>query len=104
MVTKKGSSEHLGFGFVQFAAVEDANLTIELKNGSTIRELQRQSYLADFLMLTCQKMFTIVLESVVLSVLLLTLSPKRSLSIMGCALHETFSGYLEQKGNLMQQI
>ncbi|XP_051132705.1 uncharacterized protein LOC127252535 isoform X2 [Andrographis paniculata] len=36
MVTKKGSSEHRGFGYVQFAAIEDANRAIELKNGSAV--------------------------------------------------------------------
>ncbi|XP_007042088.2 PREDICTED: RNA-binding protein 28 [Theobroma cacao] len=36
MVTKKGSTEHRGFGFVQFAVTEDANRAIDLKNGSSI--------------------------------------------------------------------
>ncbi|XWS67858.1 hypothetical protein CRYUN_Cryun04dG0041000 [Craigia yunnanensis] len=36
MVTKKGSTEHRGFAFVQFAVTEDANRAIELKNGSSI--------------------------------------------------------------------
>ncbi|XP_062176647.1 uncharacterized protein LOC133881670 isoform X3 [Alnus glutinosa] len=36
MVTQKGSTEHRGFGFVQFAVTEDANRAIELKNGSSI--------------------------------------------------------------------
>ncbi|XP_015892442.1 uncharacterized protein LOC107426710 [Ziziphus jujuba] len=36
MVTQKGSTEHRGFGFVQFAVTEDANRAIELKNASSI--------------------------------------------------------------------
>ncbi|KAL6963824.1 hypothetical protein U1Q18_034829 [Sarracenia purpurea var. burkii] len=36
MVTKKGSTEHRGFGFVQFAVTEDSNRAIELKNGSSV--------------------------------------------------------------------
>ncbi|KAL2477969.1 RNA-binding (RRM/RBD/RNP motif) family protein [Forsythia ovata] len=36
LVTKKGTSEHRGCGFVHFAAVEDSNRAIELKNGSTV--------------------------------------------------------------------
>ncbi|KAJ0076654.1 hypothetical protein Patl1_36500 [Pistacia atlantica] len=36
MVTKKGSNEHRGFGYVQFAVMEDANCAIEMKNGSSV--------------------------------------------------------------------
>ncbi|PWA81953.1 RNA-binding (RRM/RBD/RNP motifs) family protein [Artemisia annua] len=36
MVTKKGSTEHRGFGYVQFAVTEDANRAIELKHGSSV--------------------------------------------------------------------
>ncbi|KAH0977287.1 hypothetical protein GBA52_027006 [Prunus armeniaca] len=36
LVTQKGSTEHRGFGYVQFAVTEDANRAIELKNGLSI--------------------------------------------------------------------
>ncbi|CAN6686052.1 unnamed protein product [Malus baccata var. baccata] len=36
LVMKKGSTEHRGFGFVQFAVTEDANRAVELKNGLSI--------------------------------------------------------------------
>ncbi|KZV26202.1 RNA-binding protein 28 [Dorcoceras hygrometricum] len=36
MVTGKGSKEHRGFGYVQFAVVEDASRAIELKNNSIV--------------------------------------------------------------------
>ncbi|XP_039006896.1 RNA-binding protein 28-like isoform X2 [Hibiscus syriacus] len=36
MVTKKGSTEHRGFAFVQFAVAEDANCAIDLKNGYSV--------------------------------------------------------------------
>ncbi|CAL0303428.1 unnamed protein product [Lupinus luteus] len=36
MVTQKGSAQHRGFGYVQFAVEEDANRAIELKNGTPV--------------------------------------------------------------------
>ncbi|KAK9056716.1 hypothetical protein SSX86_024078 [Deinandra increscens subsp. villosa] len=36
MVTQKGSTEHRGFAFVQFAVTEDAKRAIELKSGSSV--------------------------------------------------------------------
>ncbi|KAL9225220.1 hypothetical protein vseg_001169 [Gypsophila vaccaria] len=36
LVTKKGSTEHQGIGFVQFATAEDAVRAIEMKNGSSL--------------------------------------------------------------------
>ncbi|KAI7730523.1 hypothetical protein M8C21_006236 [Ambrosia artemisiifolia] len=36
MVTQKGSTEHRGFAFVQFAVTDDAKRAIELKNGSSV--------------------------------------------------------------------
>ncbi|KAH9696355.1 hypothetical protein KPL71_023146 [Citrus sinensis] len=36
MVTKKGSNEHRGFGYVQFAVMEDANRAVEMKNGTSV--------------------------------------------------------------------
>lgn len=36
MVTQKGTTEHRGFGFIQFANTEDANRAIELKNGLSV--------------------------------------------------------------------
>ncbi|KAK9672800.1 hypothetical protein RND81_12G125600 [Saponaria officinalis] len=36
LVTKKGSTENQGIGFVQFATAEDAGRAIEMKNGSSL--------------------------------------------------------------------
>ncbi|KAG4969095.1 hypothetical protein GLYMA_12G236300v4 [Glycine max] len=36
IVTQKGSAQHRGFGYVQFAVEEDANRAIELKNGTSV--------------------------------------------------------------------
>lgn len=36
MVTKKGSNEHRGFAYVQFAVMEDANRAIEMKNVTSV--------------------------------------------------------------------
>ncbi|CAJ1978137.1 unnamed protein product [Sphenostylis stenocarpa] len=36
MVTQKGSAQHRGFGYVQFAVEEDANRAIDLKNGTSV--------------------------------------------------------------------